>query len=223
MEQEVNEAAKQPGEQASEKQSGESVNAESSHRPDEKAGTEGGSETFKSSGFAFPVLFKQWKFIIMHPVQFTSSLPAAKEDLKYSLLFAFVCATISAVFGSLFSGQLRFLAGNWLATVCNVYAMGVACHFIAQKFGGKGSLPATVRAACYSYAPAVLTCIPIVGAVAGIYVIALFVMGLSKTENLSTGKSALIVIPTVLVLGLAIGLLFAQVETVSANHAGVGG
>jgi hypothetical protein len=95
------------------------------------------------------------------------------------------------------------------------FAIGIQCSFItAQAFnlvfkalGGTGSYEGTIRFMLYTNAPAVLTWIPILNLVAGIYFIYLNIVGGVIVHNVSMTKSIVILLLSFVLLVLFLALL----------------
>ena len=91
-------------------------------------------------------------------------------------------------------------------------------HVMMMILGGaERSYEVTYRTVCYAAAPNVLGVIPFVGIIGGIWGIVCTIVGLTRTQNCSTGKAVMaVLIPMLVLMCLCIGLI------VLAVVAGVG-
>jgi hypothetical protein len=81
-------------------------------------------------------------------------------------------------------------------------------HLLIRLFGGKGDYATTYRTMVYTYTPMLLFgWIPLVGLVASLYSLYLFVKGVSKLHRISVGRTilALFGIPIAIAVVVAIG------------------
>ena len=80
-------------------------------------------------------------------------------------------------------------------------------HLFIKLVGGKSDYNATFKLTCYSYAPSLLSFVPVLGIIAYIYSVVLQVIGTHKLHNITLGKSALaILLPIIILMLFGFGL-----------------
>lgn len=83
----------------------------------------------------------------------------------------------------------------------SLFIEAAVLYVIYKVLGGKGSYEGTVRFLSYATAILVVSWIPIVGWIAWLYGIYLYIVGGMYVHDVSMGKSALaVLLPTILVL-----------------------
>jgi hypothetical protein len=173
--------------------------------------------------------------VVLQPVGFFAGLPL-RGSLLNPLIFALICTEISAILG----GILRlagvgedFVAGYGLQVPENqdfgefigsvifapiggaigVFVVAGIAHLLVRLVVGatNSGFGATFRVASYTGVTSLVSWIPIVGWILGLYGIYLSVVGIREMHGTTTGKAVLVVlIPVIVVVVLALlGLLVA--------------
>jgi hypothetical protein len=173
--------------------------------------------------------------VVLQPVGFFAALPRSGSLLN-PLIFALICTVISAILG----GILRlagvgegFVAGYGLQVPENqdfgefigsvifapiggaigVFVVAGIAHLLVRLVVGatNSGFGATFRVASYTGVTSLVSWIPIVGWILGLYGIYLSVVGIREMHGTTTGKALLVVlIPVIVVVVLALlGLLVA--------------
>jgi hypothetical protein len=97
--------------------------------------------------------------------------------------------------------------------IISLFIEAAILYIIYKVLGGTGSYEGTVRLISYATAVLVLSWIPIIGWIAGIYGIYLYIVGGMYVHNVSMAKSAIaVLLPTllvILIIAIAMAWLFA--------------
>ena len=94
--------------------------------------------------------------------------------------------------------------------IVSLFIVALIINLIYKALGGTGSYEGTMRFISYAYAPKVLSFIPILGLITGIYELYLLIVGGMIVHNVSMKKSAIaVLLPTILVflLFLIVGVV----------------
>lgn len=161
---------------------------------------------------------KTWKEVMLRPSDFYRRMQTT-EEYTGPLTFVAISAIISGIltslvrYGMLISGvspdmltliDMRYSKPDvsifW--TVILAPISGIVCVFILvlifnllyKVLGGTGNFNGTVRFLSYASAPWVLTWIPFIGLVIGIYELYLYIVGGMIVHNVSMKKSTIIVL-----------------------------
>ena len=161
--------------------------------------------------------------VVLQPVGFFASLPRSGNFLN-PLVFALICIEISAILGGLLGlvgvGADRGL-GSFIASIIAAPIGGAIGLFIVAGVlyllvrlvvgAGNSGFEATFRVASYAAVVNLVSWIPIIGWLLGLYGIYLAVVGIREMHETTTGKAALVVlIPAgVILLLVLVGLLAA--------------
>jgi hypothetical protein len=172
---------------------------------------------------------KTWKEIMLRPSDFYRGMPttggyadpltfAAISLLISTLLVAFI-SYITLQFGvsssMLTLGNMQSSGNNFsifsyvivsfVFGIVSIFILALIFYLIYRVLGGTGSYEGTVRFISYAYAPAVLVWIPLLGFIAGIYELYLFIVGGMIVHNVSMIKSVIaVLLPIVLIFLLAL-------------------
>src|SRR5918912_2143832 len=173
--------------------------------------------------------------VLLQPVGFFAGLPR-RGSLLNPLIFALICTEISAILG----GILRlagvgegFIAGYGLQVpenqdfgefigsvifapiggIIGVFVVAGIAHLLVRLVVGarNGGFGATFRVASYASVTSLVSWIPVIGGLLGLYGIYLAVVGSREMHGTTTGKALVVILlPVILVLVLAlVGLLIA--------------
>jgi hypothetical protein len=173
--------------------------------------------------------------VVLQPVGFFAGLPRSGSLLN-PLIFALICTEVSVILG----GILRlagvgegFVAGygfqvpeeqdfgEFVGSVIfgpiggaiSVFVIGGIAHLLVRLVVGatNSGFGATFRVASYASVTSLVSWIPIIGGLLGLYGIYLAVVGIREMHGTTTGKAVLVVvIPVIVVVVLALlGLLVA--------------
>ena len=173
--------------------------------------------------------------VVLQPVGFFAGLPRSGSLLN-PLIFALICTEISAILGGILrlagvgeafvagygfqvpenQGFGEFVGSVILAPiggVIGVFVVAGIAHLLVRLVVGatNSGFGATFRVASYVSVTSLVSWIPIVGWLLGLYGIYLSVVGIREMHGTTTGKAVLVVlIPVIVVVVLALlGLLVA--------------
>jgi hypothetical protein len=79
--------------------------------------------------------------------------------------------------------------------IIGIFIVAFVFNLLYKAFGGTGNYEGTVRFISYANAPIVLTWIPIIGSIFGIYGLYLYIVGGMIVQNVSMKKSKILVLP----------------------------
>jgi hypothetical protein len=173
--------------------------------------------------------------VVLQPVAFFAGLPRRGSFLN-PLIFALICTEVSAILG----GILRlagvgegFVAGYGfqvpenqdigefigsvilapIGGVIGVFVVAGIGHLLVRLVVGttNSGFGATFRVASYTSVTSLVTWIPLIGGLLGLYGIYLAVVGIREMQGTTTGKAVVVVLfPVILIVVLALlGLLVA--------------
>jgi hypothetical protein len=171
----------------------------------------------KTGGYADPLIFAAISFIIYGLL--TALLAGLFGRGMY--MGGMYGGMYDGMYGGTYDGVREFSLFTVLATVIILPIAGIVSLFVEaailyviyKVLGGKGSYEGTVRFVSYATAVLVVSWIPLVGWIAGLYGIYLYIVGGMYVHDVSMGKSAIaILLPTILVfilMALVMAGLFA--------------
>jgi hypothetical protein len=189
---------------------------------------------------AFDALIATWKQSCLHPTSFFQRMP--REDdyglvILYYLVIGIVVAGIELFWHSVlgdwslratlvpqsdsrFGGVVQFLLSP-IILLCTLYLVTGACHLVLLLLrGARHGFETSSRVFAFSYGPAVLAVVPIVGnVVAFVWMIALAMKGLREAHQTDGTKTAVaVLLPvffllTLLVLAMIGGLMMGLLDT----------
>lgn len=161
---------------------------------------------------------KTWKEVMLQPSDFYRRMQT-NEEYTGPLIFVAINVIIAGILTSLVhyailtSGinpdmlsliDLRYskpsLSIFWLVIlapisgIIGVFILALIFNFLYKVFGGTGNYNGTVRFLSYASATAVLTWIPFIGQIIGIYQFYLYIVGGMIVHNVSMKKSTIIVL-----------------------------
>lgn len=149
-----------------------------------------------STGRIVPDYFAKLKFILTSPRDFFVTVQN-ESGLRQAAIFLAITVGISAIGAGLFGKGLVHVPKIFMLAVLGNYVSALFWFLLFKLFGGKGSLPHSVRVMNYSLAPAVFAFIPLLRWPANLYSSYLVFLGLRTAHQVSTLKAALLVfIPT---------------------------
>ncbi len=174
--------------------------------------------------------------VLLSPVSFFRGI-AKRGDFINPAVFALICALISALLSGILSlifapflagpedtagealagGVVGFIVTLILSPIYTALALLIGAgiyHLLVLLFvrPGHAGFEATFRVVCYVAAIQLVSWIPIVNIVAGIYGIVLSIFGIREVHSTTTGRAAAIVLIPVavfLLLALILGAAFA--------------
>jgi hypothetical protein len=173
--------------------------------------------------------------VVLQPVGFFARLPRSGSLLN-PLIFALICTEVSVILGGIlrlagvgegFVAGYGFQApenqdfGEFVGSVIfapiggaiSVFVIAGIAHLLVRLVVGatNSGFGATFRVASYASVTSLVTWIPIIGGLLGLYGIYLAVVGIREMHGTTTGKAVLVVlIPVIVVVVLALlGLLVA--------------
>lgn len=100
-----------------------------------------------------------------------------------------------------------------ISGIVGVFILALIFNLLYKVFGGTGNYNGTVRFLSYASAPGVLTWIPFIGLIIGIYELYLYIVGGMIVHNVSIKKS------TIIVLLVALPAMFFAVRAILSGFA----
>lgn len=148
-----------------------------------------------------------WKEVILRPKEFFDVMPT-DGGYRTPLFFALICWVI----GGILSAAVRAAPANIIVfpitAFIGLFIMSIALHLSATFIvKGTGSFEGTFRVGSYTSALSVLTWIPIIGPLIGLYGIYLLVVGIERVHKLTTREAIIAVILPIIILTLLFGLI----------------
>jgi len=148
-----------------------------------------------------------WKEVILRPKEFFDVMPT-DGGYRNPLFFALVCWVI----GGILSAAVRVAPASIIlfpiAALVGLFIMSVILYLSATLIvKGTGSFEGTFRVGSYTSVLSVLTWIPIIGPLIGLYGIYLLVVGIERVHKLTTREAIIAVILPIIVLTLLFGLI----------------
>jgi hypothetical protein len=166
--------------------------------------------------------------VVINPIGFFRSIPK-QGNFVNPLVFALICAVISGILGGIvnFLIGLAFSSGNqgvtsaFLSLIGNIILtpiglaiglfIGAGIYHLLVLLLAKPSnagFEATFRVVAYASVIQLVSWIPIVGIVAGLYGIVLSVFGIREVHNTTTGRAVAVVLIPIAVVFLLVLLIF---------------
>jgi hypothetical protein len=179
---------------------------------------------------------KTWKEVIQRPSEFYREMPktggygdpltfAASSFIIYGLLSALLAALfgrgmyMGGMYGGMYEGVREFGFSTILGIVIMAPIAGIISLFIEAAIlyivykilGGTGTYEGTVRFVSYATAVLLLTWIPIVGWILGLYGLYLQIIGGMYVHNVSMGKSIIAVLLPAILLTIFVAIIAAAI------------
>ena len=175
------------------------------------------------------------RWVVLQPVGFFAGLPRSGSLLN-PLVFALICTEISVILGGilgLVGVREGFVAGYGfqipenqdfgefigsvifapIGSAISVFVVAGIGHLLVMLVVGatNSGFGATFRVASYASVTSLVSWIPIIGGLLGLYGIYIAVVGIREMHQTTTGKAVIVVLfPVILILLLALlGLLVA--------------
>ena len=148
-----------------------------------------------------------WKEVILRPKEFFDVMPT---DGGYSnpLFFALVCWVIGGILTAVVRISPASIILFPISALVGLLIVSVILYLSATLIvKGAGTFEGTFRVGSYTSALSVLTWIPIIGPLIGIYGIYLLVVGIERVHKLTTREAVIAVILPVIVLLLLFALM----------------
>jgi len=156
------------------------------------------------------------KTVLVRPNDFYEHMPVT-GGYAPPFIFLTVCAGFFAILSTAIT-KVGFSEGIFLAlkffiflVIFSFIGAGIL-HLIAQQFfEGKGGYEGVYRVVAYAGVVGLLTWIPIVGLLAGLYGLYLQIVGLEKVHKITAGQAVvtvLIAFAIYLIFGLVVGGVF---------------
>ena len=180
------------------------------------------------------------KGLLMDPI---NTFEASKDDTLedaikyyaviiavYSLISALLFATAMGSLGSMMGlGQLGMMTGVGagiggalvifvmmiIGGLIGVFITGAIFHIGVYIVGGKNGIEQTIKAVMYGSTPALLLgWIPVIGGIAGLWALALEIIGIRQLQNITTGRAIIAVIIPMAILFVIAGVFAAAIAAV---------
>jgi hypothetical protein len=151
-----------------------------------------------------------WKEVIQRPSDFYKHMPTTggyAEPLTFAAISYIIYGLLSAIISLFFS----FMGFSFFAFIGTLIMTPIFCivvlfiaaaifNFIYNILGGTGNYEGTLRFMSYASAPMVVSWIPFIGLLGGIYALYLYIVGGMNVHKVPMEKSALaILLPTILI------------------------
>lgn len=177
-----------------------------------------------------------WKEVMLKPSEFYRKMPKTggyRDPLTFAAITFLIYGILTAIFnrdmymtgmhGGMYGGENYF--GEFglsmiisiailapIAGVISLFIEAIILYIIYRILGGDGSYEGTVRFIAYASAVLLLSWIPLIGWIIGLYGIYLQIVGGMYVHNVSMLKSAIaVLLPTILLFILMIILIGAMV------------
>lgn len=167
--------------------------------------------------------------VVTRPTEFFARLPR-RGDFLSPLVFALICALVSAVLGGLLRlawgaesvGGVRFESadGGFLGFLTSVlfvpigstiglFVLAAVGHLLVVLFAGpqNSGFEATFRVVAYAAVTNLVNWIPLVGGLLGLYGLYIAVVGVREMHDTTTGRAALVVLLPVAAIMLVVLLV----------------
>jgi hypothetical protein len=148
--------------------------------------------------------------VAFYPREFFAALPR-NAGYRSPLVFALICAEVSAVLGGILSltggNGAGWLVGTLVATAVGasvgLFVIAAIAHLLVRWIVGpvNAGYEATFRAAAYASVTDLASWIPVVGGLVSLYGIYLAIVGIREVHQTTTGKAALVVLIPAVVIG----------------------
>ena len=147
---------------------------------------------------------ENWKKVIFDPKVFFKEM-ARTGGYKEPLIFALVVFLIPGIILVLFTFGLSLIIAP-LFGILGLFIGAAILFFVCTKFvGGKSNYEGTFRVTAYVSAVNVISFIPVVNFIAGLYGIYLLVVGIREVHEITTQKAVIaVVIAAVIMIILAV-------------------
>jgi len=172
----------------------------------------------------FPALFETWKRSTFQPTEFFSTLAPGPigPAWGYAVLLSVPSAILTVIGLALFGGSnwnggshvgvFPLAIGLAVLTTVSVWITAAVLHVCAMITGAATQgFDATFRAVAYSTGPTVFAWIPLVGSLAGIWVVVLEVIAVENLHRTTRGRAifaVLLPVIAVMVCGCFAAMMF---------------
>lgn len=157
--------------------------------------------------------------VAFQPVAFFAALPR-RGGLGPPLVFALICAEISEII----TGIIGLAEGHGVgALIGGIIAAAIGTVIVLFIVAGIGQLlvnaivgspnagfEATFRAAAYAWVTSLVSWIPVIGGLAGLYGLYLAIVGIREMQSTTSGKAAAVVLIPVVVIAV-VALIIAAI------------
>lgn len=165
-----------------------------------------------------------WKEVIQRPSDFYRKMPTTggyADPLTFAAISYIIYGLLIALFNRGMMGGMYGYSGGAggfslsmvimaaimmpIGGIISIFIGAAIIYIIYKVLGGTGTYEGTVRFVSYATAVLVLSWIPIIGWIVGLYGIYLYIVGGMFVHNVSMGRSAIaVLLPTLLVFLLVI-------------------
>ncbi|WP_292387725.1 YIP1 family protein [Methanosarcina sp. UBA5] len=170
-----------------------------------------------------------WKEVMQSPSDFYREMPKTggyADPLTFAaisfIIYALLAALLTALFGrGMYEGMYGSMRGlgffailmtviiTPIAGIISLFIEAAILYIIYKVLGGTGSYEGTVRFISYATAVLVLSWIPIIGWIVGIYGIYLYIVGGIYVHDVSMARSAIAVLLPALLAILLMAIVMA--------------
>ena len=170
-----------------------------------------------------------WKEVMQRPSDFYSRMPETGgygDPLTFAAINFVIYGLFTALFTSVFGSEM-YMNGMYgsarglgffailvtviiapIAGIISLFIEAALLYIIYKILGGEGSYEGTLRFIAYATAVLVLSWIPFIGWIIGLYGIYLYIVGGMYVHNVSMTRSVIaVLLPTLLIIILMIILI----------------
>jgi hypothetical protein len=174
----------------------------------QKQGTAGNTYEFTTKDL-IKSFFGVVKTVITKPSDFYQNMPTT-GGYASPLIFLAICLAVSGIISAIVWGYLGAFLYYFIFGLIFSFIGAAILHFIAQQFfEGKGAYEGMYRVVAYAGVVNLVTWIPVVGLIAGLYGLYLQIVGVEKVHQVTAGQAVvtvLIALAVYIILALIIGV-----------------
>jgi hypothetical protein len=146
--------------------------------------------------------------IVLQPVAFFTSMPRV-GGYPNPLAFALICAGISGILTGLFrlggagiSGFIVAIVIALVGTAIGMFLISYVSNFLVNNIigAGRGNYETTFRVVAYASVTSIVSWIPVIGSLAGLYSLYLATVGIREVYQTTTGKALGVVLISAAIL-----------------------
>ena len=178
---------------------------------------ESDNKDYPESQASFPSGFvEQLKATIFKPDKFFKDMPAG-GGYAQPAIFLVITSAVHAIPSAILHGKplgviMEFIGGFFFFAFLAGVLFG-----LGKMFGGQGSFQGTFRVAAYSSGPKMITWIPWIGQVFGLYSAYLLVVGMQHVHKIPGRKAAIVVAIPIGVL-LVFSFVISMIAKLITHH-----
>lgn len=149
------------------------------------------------------------KTVLVKPGDFFQKMPTT-GGYAAPLIFLAICLAVSGIISAIVWGYLGAFLYYVIFGLIFSFIGAAILYFIAQQFfEGKGAYEGMYRVVAYAGVVNLVTWIPVVGLIAGLYGLYLQIVGVEKVQQITAGQAVvtvLIALAVYIILALIVGV-----------------